>query len=233
MATTPHSSWNLSNIRFESSLVRGFQSRNLPRTERHVPLPDLNPLFDCKSDDWSENFVLVCDRLNSLGLCSRYQNPRRRFVENQHFRSQVGLQIDLRTNFGGTKGALRERNTETAIAQIVRGFGQPFVDDPTHRIVHALLVFEIERGRQTPEFPHNFLGVLRAAELRIVARALSAKQHDRTPRMLERYPHRRRCRHESHNSDHGCRIDTFAERLVVQADVAARDRGIEESARLR
>ncbi len=51
-----------------------------------------------------------------------------------------------RADFGGAEGAFGEGHGETAIAEVVRGFGQAGGNDVAHGDVHALLVVHVERG---------------------------------------------------------------------------------------
>ncbi len=66
----------------------------------------------------------------------------------------------------------------------------------------------------------------------IVARAHPADQHHRAVSVLERDRDGLGRRQRADNPHHGRWINAFAERLVVQADVAASDRSIEETASL-
>src|SRR5207253_9022500 len=72
--------------------------------------------------------------------------------------------------------------------------------------------------------------VLRAAKPRIVAGSGAAEQYHAAAGILERDGDRRRGLHESDNTDDGRGVDAFAEGFIVEADVAAGDRGVEEAA---
>src|SRR5260221_9854 len=66
----------------------------------------------------------------------------------------------------------------------------------------------------------------------IVTPPRAPHQDRRAPRLLEVHAHRRARRHQAHDSHHRRRPDAFAQRFVIQADVATRDRRLEELARV-
>src|SRR5258705_9311824 len=99
MATTPHSSWNLSNMRFECPLVSGPQRRDVPGTQRISPLPDLHTCLNCSADHWSFDTMSFGNIGNVFRMGGRDQNPRGSLVEGQQFGAEVAIQIDLRADF--------------------------------------------------------------------------------------------------------------------------------------
>src|SRR3974377_978496 len=129
MATTPHSSWNLSNMRFECPLVSGPERRDVPGTQRIASLPDFHSLPNCNADHRSLDAMLLGDRRHVLGVSGGKQYARRRFVEGQDLGAQVAIEIDLRADFGGAEATLGACHGETAIAEIVGGFGESRGDD--------------------------------------------------------------------------------------------------------
>ena len=86
-----------------------------------------------------------------LGLVGGNQDARRPFVERQHLRAQVRIEVDLRADLGRAEGALGQRHGQSAVAQVVRRFRQPLRHDLADGVLHALFVLHIERRRQAPK----------------------------------------------------------------------------------
>src|SRR5689334_12605023 len=129
MATTPHSSLNLSNIRCQGPLVSRSQGGDFPRAKRHVPLTDLDPLLNCSSDHWRFDLKFSGNRRDALGFASGDQNARRTFVKDEHLGPQIALQIHLRPDFRRTEGAFGEGYPQTAVAQVVGGLRKSLLYD--------------------------------------------------------------------------------------------------------
>src|ERR1700690_4381798 len=106
MATTPHSSWNLSNMRFECPLVSGPERRDVRGTQRIASLPDFHSLLNCTADHRSLHAVLLRDGRHLLGMGGGKQDARRSFVEGQELGPEVAIEIDLRADFGRSEAAL-------------------------------------------------------------------------------------------------------------------------------
>ena len=158
-----------------------------------ISIPSLN----CNADHRSLDAVLLGDGRHLLRVGGGNQDARRSFVEGQDFGAEVAIQIDLRADFGRPEAAFGERHGETAIAEIVRRFGEARGDDFADGLLHALLMVQIERGRQAPKLLFDFLGVLRAAEANLVAGAGAAQQDYAAAGVLERDGHRRGGLHQA------------------------------------
>src|ERR1035438_1235528 len=99
MATTPHSSWNLSepnlsdrnlsNMRFECPLVSGPQCRDVPGTQRIAALPDLHPLLNCSAPHRSLDTIPIGNRRHLFCVGGGNQDAGRSFVEGQNLGAQV------------------------------------------------------------------------------------------------------------------------------------------------
>src|SRR5476649_1796718 len=103
MATTPHSSWNLSDIRLQCLLVRGLQCLRFPSTQRDGPLPDLYLSLNCNAHDRGFDSIFFGDGGDFIRVSRTEQHTRRRFVEGQDFRAEVGGEIYLRADSGGAE----------------------------------------------------------------------------------------------------------------------------------
>src|SRR6185437_3720933 len=131
MATTPHSSLNLSNmgslcgkLLFEGVVEDVLESGDIPRAERVRALADFNPLLYCDANYRRGDSVPRRDFLHALGILCGKKHSRRAFVEAQNLRPQIAIQVDLRADSRLPERAFRERHGQPAIAQIVSRFGQ-------------------------------------------------------------------------------------------------------------
>src|SRR6266540_4317131 len=107
-------------MRFECPLVSGPERRDVPGTQRVAPLPDFHSTLNCNADDWSLDAVTLCDGRHFLGIRGGDQDARRTFVEGEQFGAQIAVEIDLRANARATETALRKRDCDSAVAEIVR-----------------------------------------------------------------------------------------------------------------
>src|ERR1039457_4462468 len=88
MATTPHSSWNLSepnlsNMRFERPLVSGTQCRDVPGTQRITPLPDFHAFLNCSAHHGRGDAVLFGNRGHPLRIGGGKEDAGGTFVEGE------------------------------------------------------------------------------------------------------------------------------------------------------
>ena len=98
--------------------------------------------------------------------------------------------------------------------------------------MHPLFVSHVEAGRQSPKIVQNHLGVLGPAHADRVGGAEAAQQDHRAVRILKVHRGGPSGLHQAHHAHHGTGENPFAQRFVVQADVAAGDGRFEEQARL-
>src|SRR5579871_4932262 len=169
MATTPHSSWNLSNMRFECLIVWRFEMVNCPPAEQVPLLQDLDLSLDGHPYSGRFDIVARSDLGDLFGMGSRNQHARGSFMKQQQVGTNIGMQIDAGANASRAERTFSESYRQPSIAQIMRGFHNTFVHDFANRVLDTLLTFQIQRGRQTPELVHDDFGVLRAAEPGFVA----------------------------------------------------------------
>src|SRR5215831_10080038 len=151
MATTPHSSRNLSNISFERLPIGGFECEDVPGAQRIAALPDLHSLLYCRTYDGRFNSVLPGNFGHIFGICGGEQNARGAFVKGHDLRPKVAVDVDLRADLGRSEAGLGKRDGEAAIGEIVRGFGELGGDDLADRSLDAPLMFEIQGRGQTPK----------------------------------------------------------------------------------
>src|ERR1043165_8961063 len=119
MATTPHSSWNLSSaalagalpkICFKGPLVCQLQRCDFPASQRNTSLTDFNAFLDCNAHDRTLDLVFFGDDRGALGARGRNEDARRRFVEQQDFRPKMAREVDLGPDFRRAERALRDRH---------------------------------------------------------------------------------------------------------------------------
>src|SRR5437763_1381632 len=104
MATTPHSSLNLSNIgltsalelRFKGTGVNSLEGSDFPGAQGECPLPDFNPFLNCNADQGGFDSMLFGDGGDAFGLRGGEEDAGRRFVEREDFGAKVRIDIDLR-----------------------------------------------------------------------------------------------------------------------------------------
>src|SRR5215471_891038 len=186
MATTPHSSWNLSNMRLECLLVCGSERCDFPGTQCVAALSNFHPCFHCLTDHQGFDPVFFGDFGHFLGMRGGNQDTRRRFVEGHDLGTEVAGDVDLRADFSGSEAALRQCHGEAAIGEIVGGFGEAGGDDFADGRLHALFHVERKRRRQAPGLLFDLLGVLCRAEARLVAGPDAAQQDHGAAGVLER-----------------------------------------------
>src|SRR5579871_6950432 len=116
MATTPHSSWNLSNMRFKSVVVGGLQIRDEPAPQRLPSTADLDFSLDCNAHNGRFHPMFTSDSMNLVGLCGGDQHARRALVEQQEIRAKLRIQVDAGAD--AAEGRFGQRNGQTAIAQV-------------------------------------------------------------------------------------------------------------------
>src|SRR5437763_6277461 len=107
MATTPHSSWNLSvtaglrsrlpDIGLQGSLIRGFQYSDFPRAQRDRALPDLDSLLNCNAHYRRFDLILLRYGGDLFGVARRDDDARRRLVKGEDSGPQVRVELDLRS----------------------------------------------------------------------------------------------------------------------------------------
>jgi hypothetical protein len=147
-------------------------------------------------------------------------DPRRRFAEQGHERVRPLGQDDAGTGVGVQAG-LDERLGETALGEIVGRVDQPVARCVDEDVGQQLLAREVDGRRPAAEEAVDRVP-LGAAEL--VAGV--AEQVDKRAVLVEAVPGASRdVVDDAQDTDHGGRQDGRVARLVVEADVAAGDRG--------
>src|SRR6267378_3631204 len=154
MATTPHSSRNLSTFSgmfgvqkvLQGRFPRLFEVRDLAVENHSGTVADLDPLFHRNTDSDRLDAVRVGDLYDFFGFGSGEENARGALVEKCDGEVRLG---DKRTHewARGTQECARhgevdcgaygvraergfsQRNGEAAIAQVVGGFGESGADD--------------------------------------------------------------------------------------------------------
>ena len=149
----------------------------------------------------------------------------------------VRAQFEPGPDAGRPEAGFSQRYGQSAVADVVGRFRQALTHDFTHRRLDAFLVIEVDARRQPPYLAQYDLGVLRAAETArraiVRPRKQSAQQDEGSPRSPEMDAQRHRhVIHNTHHADHRRGVDALAEGLVVQADVAARNRRLKVPAGL-
>src|SRR5690348_13210503 len=104
MAKTPHSSWNLSSIAVPHVV------------HAEIAAANLQPLLDCNAQVESFYSMLCGYRGDPGRIHRRYQDARRCFVKQHNFGTHARVDTERGTHLGA---ALRRRNSQAAIAQIV------------------------------------------------------------------------------------------------------------------
>src|SRR6185312_6526454 len=120
-----------------------------------------------------------------LSARRRNENPRRSFMKKEKFGAQSAGKIHFCADFCRPETAFGESNSQAAIAQVVDGFRQAFVDDSANCLLNAPLIFHVERRRQTPQRIENHLGVLGTSKALMVATPVAAEQHNGAARVLK------------------------------------------------
>ena len=101
--------------------------------------------------------MALADLDHSRQLRCGNQHPRRAFMEQQQLRPEAAIQRDGGAN-ARFERALSESPGQTAVAQVVRRFGQSRDHDFAHGFVNPLLELEIDFRRQTPHLLQHLLG---------------------------------------------------------------------------
>src|SRR5690349_7974603 len=148
MANTPHSSCQRSSMLGggEQSLERVFpgvaEAVDGAIDPGHGMVIDPQLLFHCNSDAQALDIMIARDLLDFFGHGGGDDDARGAFVEERDFGAEAGGEI-----YGGadTEGArFGEGDGESAIAQVMRGFGVALADDFADGGLDALFVIEIE-----------------------------------------------------------------------------------------
>src|SRR5690242_1453508 len=96
-------------MRFECLPMSLAQRIDLPATQRHAALPDLQPLLNRTADNRSLNPVPLRDFGHPFRIRRGEQDPRRSFVETEHLRSKVAVEIHLRADLARSETGFGER----------------------------------------------------------------------------------------------------------------------------
>src|SRR5215475_8629877 len=129
MATTPHSSWNLSNMVLQSMLPGGANCRDIPCGHQVTPPRHLDSPFYGNAHYRGFDAVSVGDLRYPFGMSRRKEDARRSFMEQQQFRPERRIQVDARAHARMPERAFRQSDRETSVAQVVRRLDKSGIHD--------------------------------------------------------------------------------------------------------
>ncbi len=143
----------------------------------------------------------------------------------------MGAKVDRRAD-AVRKSALRQSDRQAAFRAVFGGFQQTSADHLHESFLQRRFLFQFQRRRKPPNLAQQLLCVLGGAEfgldIRGVSRFRSSDDKQRKSGLAEigadGFVH---VFHDSHDANHRRWIDAFAERLVVEADIAAGDWGFQ------
>src|SRR5437016_4019048 len=87
-------------------------------------IADLNSLFYRSADTRRLHFELARDLFDPVRIGGRNQNPRWAFVEEQDLGTEVRIEVDACTDTARSETRFGDSHSESAVAQVMRGFGQ-------------------------------------------------------------------------------------------------------------